>query len=423
MVGTSSIIYQSGGNMCGISSLFHNMKKHDRGIEGTMFNALWTGAIRGHHSTGLIYESEGEVDHFKKAVPGYDFMHLPVVDGLYRNWHKSPYLIAHNRAATRGEVKHSNAHPFQFNHITGVHNGTLSAYHQLTPAGTNHPVDSMYLYDAISREGIADIYSTVQGSFNLLWHDAKDNTIHMCKNTDRPYCFAKLKGEEALIGMSEKPMLKWLIGRHNLDIEYCWTPKNNTEYVWDVANDMIKPAEEIKHQPWVAPAKKPIQQPPQSRSAANTTPFADKRSADFTRIEMTEFFLDTKQMDKHSYTGHPTYTYHGMTLEGEVVMILNCKADQFELETWYTGRGVWVSPVIPNSDHWRLYKDTVKLHPLESPDEAVNICIHCGTDHFDSQGVYVDNSPVCLTCCKQFAIDAERLDDPNDSEKLMQILH
>lgn len=406
--------------MCGISSLFHNLKSKEHSLEKLMFNAMWTGAVRGHHSTGLIYQAEDEVDHYKKAVPGYDFMHLPIVDEIYGNLHKTPYLICHNRAATRGEVKHSNAHPFHFDHITGVHNGTLSAYYDLTPNGVNHPVDSMHLYDAMSREGWATIAPEVRGSFNLLWHDANDDTIHLCKNTDRPYCFAKLKDKDVLIGMSEKAHLKWLIGRHSLKIEYCWTPENNVEYIWQVGEDMVKPADRVKHKAYVPPPAPPKQDNVTNlRNNTHSNQNHPKMEDKVSRIELTEFFLDSFELNKHPVAGATTYTAYGQTVEGEPVMILNCSLNEFEVETWYTGRGVWIQGNIPSSSHWRMYHDTVKLHPLENPDESLNVCVNCGDDHYDSQGVYIDNAPLCLSCCHSLNVGADRLDDPADAAKLI----
>jgi predicted glutamine amidotransferase len=41
------------------------------------------------------------------------------------NGNQSRAFIGHNRLATRGVVNPFNAHPFQFGHITGAHNGTL----------------------------------------------------------------------------------------------------------------------------------------------------------------------------------------------------------------------------------------------------------------------------------------------------------
>lgn len=400
--------------MCGISSLFHNLKHHNRDIENVMFNALWTGSIRGHHSTGLIYEAEGKVDHFKKAVPGYDFMHLPITNQVLQNISKTPYLIIHNRAATQGEVKHTNAHPFQFDHITGVHNGTLSFYHDLTPKDVHHPVDSMHLYDAMSRKGWAAIAPEVRGSFNLLWHDDTDNTIHMCKNTDRPYVFAKIKKFDALIGMSEKAMLKWLVKRHRLEIEYCWTPKNNTEYIWSVAEDMVKPVHHVEHKAYVPPST-----PVKKNNVANFPQQPGYKDVDFTRIETQEFFLDSRRVDNHLTAGQRTFTMYGENLEGDTVMILNCKEDEFEMETWYTGRGVYIKGHVEKSDYWRLYKDTVKPHPLDGSDEYFQVCVNCGDDHFDSQGVYIDNAPLCLECCRSLNVSGDRLDDPTEAWKLL----
>lgn len=408
--------------MCGISSLFHNMKTVPKKIDTLMAHAMWTGAIRGFHSTGIIYQADTGVDIYKKSIPGYDFIQLPVVQSVLNGLHKTPYYICHNRAATRGEVTHTNAHPFQFDHITGVHNGTLSGYFNLTPQGVNHPVDSMHLYDALSRDGFEDLHPRINGSFNLLWHDAKDNTIHLCKNTDRPYYFAKVKGEPALLGMSEKDHLKWLMGRADLSIEYAWSPSNNIEYIWEVEGDMVKPADKRKHKPYEAPPAKPYSPPPNNYQQRNGhTPAVQTKGADLTKIELIEFFVDTFTRNNiPGPQGQVTYTVQGETIDSEEVIIYMVPQGQLELDTWYTGRGCWVDSPISGGEYWRVWGDTVKPHPLENPAEAICVCINCGQDYMESDVVYVDHAPVCVGCCKSLSVQPDQLDDKEDVIKLIE---
>jgi len=209
--------------MCGIVSYFSNEKGVDNKIATLMGNALWIDSIRGFHSTGIIYESAGSVEYYKKAIAGYDFVQLDQVKDVLGVLHKTPYFIGHNRAATRGEKITSNAHPFQCGHITGVHNGTI--YNHTTLNKESFDVDSHSLYNAIKDKGSIEVIPKVSGGFNLLWHDDKDDTIHVLRNSDRPYTFAKIKGKETLIGMSEWPMLAWLVERAGLEVEYKWSPK------------------------------------------------------------------------------------------------------------------------------------------------------------------------------------------------------
>ncbi len=399
--------------MCGIISYFSNEQTYNKRIVALLTDLLWIDSVRGDHSTGLIYQTEGGVDWYKKAIPGWDFVQLQSVQSLLDKSSKMKYLIGHNRAATRGDVNSNNAHPFQFSHITGVHNGTLQQYAGLVK--DNHNVDSQYLYDALSTEGWQSLVPRLQGSFNLLWHDNRDNTIHMCKNETRPYAFAKLKNSDILIGASEKPMLKWLVGKHGFEIEYCWTPKDNVEYIWKVDSDMVKPST-VMHKGYVAPVKI-IPHKRDITPPVNTMKgYLGKK-----KTENIEFFFD-KSLSSYQARGtsQKTVTLHGQTVAGESVRVYGVLEGEYELDTWYQSVACWLEPNGKLPGSWLIVdQQSIRLHPLEQPHDALLSCINCGEVFAESEVLFVDDAPACLACCQQLNVQASQV-NAIDAERLFQ---
>jgi hypothetical protein len=109
-------------------------------------------------------------------------------------------FIGHNRAATRGVINHFNTHPFEFDHITGAHNGTLDSLSQkrLEDAmGERFPVDSQAMIAGLAKLGVEETVSLCEegktgsdGAWALVWYDASDDTINFLRNKHRPMWYA-----------------------------------------------------------------------------------------------------------------------------------------------------------------------------------------------------------------------------------------
>ncbi len=391
--------------MCGIVSYFSNEKKNtaDVRLAGLMNQMLFVDTLRGYHSTGLMYEtSEGMREYFKKAVSGPDFLELPTTKSILSNLKKTRYLVGHNRAATRGEVKSENAHPFEYDHILGVHNGTLTNHHAL--GGDTHAVDSAMFYSALSKESTDDLIPRVNGDFNFIWHDDTDDTIHMIKNSTRPYCFAKLKDLDVIVGASEKGMLKWLVARNRLEIQFCWTPKDMVEYTFHLDGDLSRPTTK-KHKEYVAPVV-------QSKINNNKKNAKDTGSKSGITQQALEFFLDSYNK---SYSGN--YIYYGYDWAGEEVKIYNCKQGEFETDKWYIGRGYWDN----TSSAWRVTGTSVQDHPVERDESDTHICILCAEDKKESEVLFMDNAPICVPCAKQAQVKTTDLDE-GQPEQLLRLV-
>lgn len=98
-------------------------------------------------------------------------------------------IVGHNRAATMGHVVEENAHPFTHEHITGVHNGTLSLQ-KLLPDWLDFEVDSENLIYSIAKEGIEETWKNTCGAAALVYWDHKEKLLNIVRNSERPLYYA-----------------------------------------------------------------------------------------------------------------------------------------------------------------------------------------------------------------------------------------
>ena len=171
-------------------------------------------SLRGVHSTGMISVSwNKDVDIFKRAMNPFDFLSMKQTDNLLTG--RKVALIGHNRYATKGKINHINAHPFEHEHICGVHNGSLRNVYSLDE-GNKFEVDSDALIYNICKNGIKDVYSKLDGSACIVWHDSRDGTLNMIRNAERPMFYAFANDGKALLWASEYFMLKAALTRNAL---------------------------------------------------------------------------------------------------------------------------------------------------------------------------------------------------------------
>ncbi len=227
--------------MCGIIIMMSNSKMKGAVDRGKAFTqGIIVDTFRGQHSTGLDYvDYSGNAEVYKKPVPGYDFVHLPKYQEIIRDPEDYPFLIAHNRYATQGKINTANAHPFQHGAITGVHNGSLFAYRNLA-IDEHFGTDSEYIIHALAYNNTEDVLKEIDGAFTLVWHDSLDNTLHVIRNSERPFYIAHIKDSETVFGASELEMLDLICYRNNLVIEESYQIKENCEFIFSV-DDLHNP--------------------------------------------------------------------------------------------------------------------------------------------------------------------------------------
>jgi len=117
-------------------------------------------------------------------------------------------FIGHARKGSVGNKQEKNAHPFKFDNILGVHNGTLENHWPMcTEHGyktSEYDVDSQVLYklmDDDSKEELEDEkgrYKTLTkfiGAAALVFTDLRDeNTLYAYRTIDRPLYYGEFEG-------------------------------------------------------------------------------------------------------------------------------------------------------------------------------------------------------------------------------------
>lgn len=172
--------------------------------------ALLVDTIRGDHSTGLCCVPTNDLNIpliYKKALAGYDFIQLNQTEKLLTNINDYTFVIGHNRKATKGAINDINAHPFQHEHITLVHNGTLVT-RQGIKSSKDVTVDSEAICIAIAEEGADKILPQLDGAYALVWYNSIDCTLNLARNDERPLHFAFSSSNKTMFFASEPWMIK-----------------------------------------------------------------------------------------------------------------------------------------------------------------------------------------------------------------------
>lgn len=208
--------------MCGIVGIAGRIEEKEEIIFRTLLDL---DVIRGRDSTGVV--KVGVLSTSKpiitKAVgPPSNLIRKSLYLNYQGTFHsKSKCLIGHNRAATMGEVTVDNAHPFQFDHVYGVHNGTLRDWANLE-GWLEFDVDSKALYKDVSKHGIESTWGKFSGAAALVWWDDKESSVNFARNKERPLYLARLNDGQTLMWASEEWMLKAAViaGGKELDKEF-----------------------------------------------------------------------------------------------------------------------------------------------------------------------------------------------------------
>jgi len=205
--------------MCGIVGIASNegsyFPDHRRKLVREL---LYSDMLRGADSTGMFTVNDAEhaqVQLYKRAYPAPDFLELTVAKRLLNNMTTNRLVVGHNRHATIGGVNDYYAHPFEFENVVGVHNGTLDR-HQHLPGGI-HTSDSQQIFAAINEVGIKDCVEDFEGAFALVWYDKKEDTLNLLRNKERPLSIGTVENADntkTIIFGSESKMLDWVADRN-----------------------------------------------------------------------------------------------------------------------------------------------------------------------------------------------------------------
>lgn len=198
--------------MCGIVGC---VGKIWQGEENAFKLLLQLDTIRGSHSTGVmsVGSTVGDFTWLKQVGTPWELFEEEDWPKMMRRTHRM--LCGHNRAATIGKVTANNAHPFQHEHICGVHNGTLDNVWRLED-GHKHDVDSSAIYANIAKNGIEETLKKIDGAATLVWYDAEEHKVFLVRNEKRPLCMTKSEDGRTYFWASEGWMLQVALGKCNI---------------------------------------------------------------------------------------------------------------------------------------------------------------------------------------------------------------
>lgn len=244
--------------MCGLVGLFNkNRNGFTKDQQDVFASLLFIDFLRGPDSTGaFLVNNRGDMYLAKEASDSLRFMRSKEYSDInHKAWQDGSALIGHNRKATVGNVIDENAHPFVVDdNIVLVHNGTLWGDHKKI---ADVEVDSHAIAHAIHEHGdVTKALSSIDGAYALIWYDVANESINLIRNSQRPLWW--METSNSWIWSSEKAMLEFVAGRHNISIKdgphelpedtlQTYKLKNQTWEVTDKKITITKPVKQTSY--------------------------------------------------------------------------------------------------------------------------------------------------------------------------------
>lgn len=211
--------------MCGLAGILGNgINQWDLEV---LDGLLWVSALRGQDSTGIM---KGKTSSWGKLKVDYAIRKMGQNIGYFRwfmKYHKdgdSKFMtdihansyLGHVRAATKGVVNDSNAHPFDTPNLVGMHNGTLrdDKYQHQTMT------DSELMLNEISERGLKATLEDLahDSAYALVLFDKNTGEVTFTRNSYRTLYYCLHATRSVLYYASEPWMLRAIMGREREEI-------------------------------------------------------------------------------------------------------------------------------------------------------------------------------------------------------------
>lgn len=202
--------------MCGIIGMLDYKAGFFKKDEELFKELLIVNSLRGAHSTGIFGgKIEYPADYAKSVGNPYDFIENPATNPIWnkmiRKWR---YVVGHGRQATRGKISPENAHPFQIEHITMVHNGTIWDSDKVDIS--KHDVDSKAIAHALTEHSPEEVFSDINGAYAIVWHNAQTKRLSLVRNKERLLAIGLDESNKRVMFASEKNMLNMVATRKDI---------------------------------------------------------------------------------------------------------------------------------------------------------------------------------------------------------------
>lgn len=208
--------------MCGIVGFVNGENGNFKDADRIISQMLWSDALRGFDSTGLVVATGDKYNYYKRALPSPDYLRtLPFEKMMKPRIEAARVCIGHNRAATRGTVCDENAHPFMSDDrkIILVHNGCIDNANSLLPQGIWVTVDSAAVPLVMEDKGEKEALEALRGAYSLAWYNTETKRFNLARNDKREMFYGYIKGKNILIYGSEWLMLHWILARNRLEVD------------------------------------------------------------------------------------------------------------------------------------------------------------------------------------------------------------
>lgn len=201
--------------MCGIVGCAGDLTNKE---EGALKQLLIINSLRGIDSTGIavVPTHVGDVKIAKGVGDVFQLSDRKIFTDAFIG--KNKVIIGHGRSATQGSISRKNAHPFMFDKVVGVHNGTLRNKTSI-PDHYKFDTDSEALYNHINNVGIDAAMKEINGAYSLVWYNREENTLNFLRNEERPMSFVFTKDKKQLFFASEFWMIQGVCWREKIEIE------------------------------------------------------------------------------------------------------------------------------------------------------------------------------------------------------------
>lgn len=186
---------------------------------------LTVSTLRGIDSTGVL-QGKSNVMYNKEVRTDYTIEKMANEANFFKWYHKrhpdgnkrilestaDNFICCHVRAATKGAITDDNAHPFEFENIIGMHNGTLRDKKYEHAEKT----DSEMFFKDINENGLIPVLEKLDpdSAYAIVVFDKNTGMLHFARNDDRPLFFAVHATRSVMYYASEAWMLRQMMARN-----------------------------------------------------------------------------------------------------------------------------------------------------------------------------------------------------------------
>lgn len=228
--------------MCGLSGVAGAVSFKEETVMKTLLNF---GVVRGSDSTGIgsvergfknkNYSTPAKIKLAKEVGPPWFLFDTNRFNKVFAGTQSC--MIGHNRSKTVGDATVKNAHPFQFDHVLGAHNGTVDHGNKSRMEGGQYfNTDSEAIFNNIEVHGIEDTVKKFDrnAAYALSWYDSRDNTVNILRNELRPLLWTTTNDGKTLWWCSEYGYFMAALYRHDMVPDFepkVLTPNQHLKWV------------------------------------------------------------------------------------------------------------------------------------------------------------------------------------------------